>query len=466
MKRPLLFLSVATILFIGCNQCKDDPGFRISLEAEEPVYQFEPANNGADPLWCYGNTSIVRRGDRVVASGIETLEDQVPLINVRWMLFERSGKGWEMVLKDEKDRTREPCPIGVTAAGKILLSVNPTLTGPGVRRGPARPQILQFDAGRLQEAPEILFPVWEGDPPFTEHSYRSFAVDGPAGELILFQNIGYTHTEWSFRDGRGNWVSRGKLIWPMGNDYEKPQPVRVCYPAVQLKDRQVHFLGVSDIREPNSTWKEYKYKLTGREWDYDFRRLFYTWSDDITEGRFHDWVEVASRERTGGHIFPCDLWVAPDGLVHILWKERALDERLREEFFPDEKQSHALNYAVIKEGEVVFRQPVMLSSEADTLLPGTGRFHVTPGNRLFVFYYVHSDDNTFRENRIVEIGPGHTISSPVKVPVERPLSDFFSATVRAGSAPSDIIDIYGKDEKNEMRYLQIKINPGKEHELF
>lgn len=380
---PFVFILSAMLLW-SCNN-SDEPGFGVKVEAEDTVYEYEPADNGAGPMWCHGNTCIVRFGDHVVVSGMETIGDLEPLHNTRWMLFELTDKGWEMLLKDEKGRTREPSPLGLTNDGKILLSVNPTLTEPGSYDGPAEPQILQFDAEDISATCDTLKPDWEGNPEFTEHSYRSFAVDGPANELILFQNIGYSHAEWSFLDGDGNWRSQGKLTWPWEDDYEVPRAVRVCYPVVQLKDREVHFLGVSDIIEPNNTWKDYKFKLTGRKWDYDFRRLFYTYSNDIVTEPFQDWVEVASREKTGGHIFPCDLWLAPDGLVHMLWTEKALDERLHEEFFPDEEQSHALNYAILKEGEVIFRQPIMLSDQEDELQPGRGRFQVTPENRLFIF---------------------------------------------------------------------------------
>ncbi|MHC4353972.1 MAG: hypothetical protein ACYS0H_14785, partial [Planctomycetota bacterium] len=198
-------------------------------------------------------------------------------------------------------------------------------------------------------------PVWSGQPKFTEHSYRSFAADGPNHELILFQNVGYTHAEWAFLDRNGRWSAQGRLKWPWGAEYEKPQPIRVCYPNVAIKNREVHFCGVSDIIEPNPQWRAFKKEITGRNWDYDFRRLFYTWSPDITTDKFKPWVEIASREKTCGWIMPCDLWPAPDGDVHILWTERALDERLREKFFPAEKQSHSLKYAVVRDGKIVLR---------------------------------------------------------------------------------------------------------------
>ncbi len=456
-----MFFPLLLIAIYGCSQ---DESFKIKLIAEDSVYVYEPANNGAGPMWAHGNTCIVRYKNSVFASGIETLKDVPPLCNTRWMLFERRKNGWKKLLADPKERTREPCPLGVTQDGRLLLSVNPSRVPPGVKYGAAEPQILQFDAAHPDNPYEILKPVWDGNPPFMDHSYRSFAVDGNTGEMILFQNIGYTHAEWSFRDKNGKWSACGKLVWPPA-DYKETlehDVIRVCYPAVQLKNRKVYFLGISDIQEPKKNWREYKYNLTRKKWDYDFRRLFYTWSNDITTGRFEKWVEVASREKTGGRIFPADLWVAPDGSVYVLWYERALDERLKEKFFPDERQSESLNFAIIDDGKVVLKKTIIIGG-TDEIVPGWGRFQVTEDYRLFVFYYVHGGDNNIKENRMVEISlkGNHTVSKSVKIGAQRPLKQFYTATVRAGSAPSSVLDVYGKDDKNEMRYLQIKIIPGK-----
>jgi len=320
-------------------------------------------------MWCHGSTCLVRIGDEIFASGLETLAGPKPLNNCRWMLFQRTENGWEMVYVDESERTREPSPLAGFPDGRLFLSANPTLVpDPNTYSGPARPEILQFATDKPDAPAQTLLPTWSGQPEFTEHSYRSFAADGPSRELILFQNIGYTHAEWSFLDRNGIWSAQGQLKWPWGAEYDKPQPIRVCYPNVAIKDRAVHFCGVSDIVEPNLIWRAFKKELTGRNWDYDFRRLFYTWTDydfrrlfytwtdDITTGTFQPWVEIASRDKTGGWINPGDLWVAPDGAVHILWTERALDERLREKFFPDTKQSQALNYAVVRAGKVLSRR--------------------------------------------------------------------------------------------------------------
>ncbi len=443
----LAYLCLA-LTFVPITRAAAGAPLRPVVEAEEDIYRYEPADNGAGPLWCQGSTCLARAGDELFASGLETIKGVKPLNNCRWMLFHRDAAGWQKVGFDPSGRTREPCPLAGFPDGRLFLSVNPTLnTDPNTYSGPARPEILQFGARDARKVEQTLLPVWSGKPKFTEHSYRSFAADGLNHELILLQNIGYTHAEWSFFDREGRWSAQGQLKWPWGADYVKPEPIRTCYPNVALKNREVHFCGVSDIVEPNPEWRAFKKQLTGREWDYDFRRLFYTWSPDINKGQFEPWVEIASREKTCGWINPGDLWVAPHGDVHILWTERALDERLREKFFPGEKQSYALNYAVLRRGKVVSRRTLLVAEEGKSNeRPGRGRFQITPDNRLFVFFYVSGSDTTGKsisENRLLEILPDGSVSNSVRVPLKRPFTDFFTATIRAGSPPSKTLELLG-----------------------
>jgi hypothetical protein len=426
-----------------------EPGPRV--EIEEDVYRYTNANNGAGPMWCHGSTCLVRSGDRLFASGLETIPGAKPLNNCRWMLFERGPKGWVSVRVDAVGRTREPAPLTAFDDGRIFLSVNPTLAQddtPG--SGPARPDVLEFQAACPAAQPVSLSPVWKGEPSFTEHSYRNFAADGPARELVLFQNIGYTHAEWAFRDRQGRWSAQGQLNWPWEAHSDTPGPVRICYSSIELRRRAVHVCGVSDILEPNKAWREFKRRLTGKEWDYDFRRLFYTWTPDITSKPFAAWAEIASREDTCGWIMPCDLHVAANGDVHLVWTDRALDERLRPEFFPDAKQSHTLNHAVIREGKVIRRQAIEHSTEATPGIVGSAaRFQVAPNGRLFVAYYASGTDKTNRrvsENRLVEVVKNASLAAPVPIPLQRPFVSFFTATVRGGSPPSRTLELLGERE--------------------
>jgi hypothetical protein len=449
MATKLRVTAICLAICVGHNSQPAAGQGRPVVEIEEDVYHFKPADNGAGPLWCHGSTCLVRIGEEVFASGLETLENHKPLNNCRWTLYKRGPDGWQLQQADQTGCTREPCPMVGFPDGRLLMSVNPTLaTDPNAYSGPARPEILQFSAASAQGAFQTILPVWDGKPEFSEHSYRSFAADGPRGELILFQNIGYTHAQWAFRDSEGTWRASGRLTWPFGAEYDKPQPIRVCYPNVALKDRGVYFCGVSDILEPYNAWREYKKKLTGQDWDYDFRRLFFTWSPDVTRGKFHGWVEIASRDKTCGWIMPGDLWVGPNGAVHILWMERATDTRLREKFFPDVKQTHALQYALVRGGEVVSRRTLVLGGEdASGEIPGQGRFQVTPEGRLFVFYYLSGRDAQGRavsENRLMEIGADGNVTQPVTVPLKHPLSSCFTATVRAGSPPANVLDVLGQ----------------------
>ncbi len=503
---PALLTLVAT-LCLAAGENQSGTPLKPVVEIEEDVYSFQPANNGAGPMWCSGSTCLVRIGDRRFASGLETLAGVPPLNNCRWTLFERTAAGWQLRQADPIGRTREPCPLAGFSDGRLFLSANPTLLeDPKVAAGPARPEILQFAAADPQAAAKVLLPEWEGSPPFSEHSYRSFAADAGRGELILLQNIGYTHAEWAFwgvdetgtgsepavsvdstnSDGRlgacppgvgqrgqapslstllgatesmaatepvpvslvaGRWAARGKLVWPWGAEYDNPQPIRVCYPNVALNGRRVYFSGVSDIVEPYNAWRAYKKELTGRDWDYDFRRLFYTWSDDITKGEFHPWVEIASCDKTCGWIMPGDLWAGPDGTLHLLWSERKLDERLRRKFFPDAKQRHALEYARVRGGEVVLRRTVAEAGEGlGSVVPGAGRFQATPDNRLFVVYYAGGTDasgNGVSENRVAAIGPEGDIGPAAPIPLKQPFTSYFTATPRAGSPPSEVLEMLG-----------------------
>ncbi len=433
------------------------------VEIEEDVYAFTDAGNGAGPMWCAGSTTLVRAGDQVFASGLETVAGAQPLNNCRWILFRRGAKGWERVHVDPQ-LTREPAPLAAFPDGRVLVSVNPTLgTGPQGKAGPALPDVLQFAADHPLAPPRALAPEWQGTPKFTEHSYRSFAADGAARELVLFQNIGYTHAEWTFRDRSGQWSAHGQLPWPWGAEYDKPQPARVCYPTVALRGRAVYFCGVSDIVEPYAAWRAYKRELTKREWDYDFRRLFFTWTPDITRQPFAAWIEIASRDQTAGWITPGDLWVAPDGDVHLLWSERAIDERLRAKFFPEAKQSHSLNYAVVRTGKVVLRRALVESTEdRPGLIASGGRFHVTPQNRLFVVFHaagVESPGRRVAENRIMEIVAGGVTGAPVRLPFEKPFRSYFTTTLRGGSPPSDTLELLGQraGTGNTISYAKVRL---------
>ena len=471
-------VAIGLLVFVGlmtlnncASQSANEPSLSLTVLIEEDVYPNPAPDNGSGAMWCHGSSTFARAGDLVFVTELAVTPLAKPLNNCYWKLLKRDAEGWRCIFTDDRNRTREPSPVVVYPNSReVFVSTNPTLVAdPETYSGPAQPQIERFKFGKGNNniEQETFLPQWNGEPQFSEHSYRSFAADGKNKELILFNNIGYTHAEWSFYDRTGNWSAQGQLIWPWGADYVKPEPIRVCYPNVALVDRKVFFCGVSDIQDPNPVWRAFKKELTGQDWDYDFRRLFFTWTNDITKEDFHPWIEVSSREKTCGWITPCDLYVAPDETVHLLWSERAIDVRLREKFFPGEKQSEALCHAVFRDGKIQKRNNVMIRYENEVKpVASTGCFHTTPDGRLWVVYYVSGTErdeatgteNHVSENRIMEIKNGEPTLDFQTIPLKIPFSSFFTATVRTGNEPSTILDLHGVcPNSDQLRYAAIKL---------
>lgn len=127
----------------------------------------------------------------------------------------------------------------------------------------------------------------------------------------------------------------------------------------------------------------------------------------------------------------------------------AAGKLLRNEHFPDVKLTHAIKHAMVRDGRVVHRATLIeggegLGSEVPQSIQP--RFHITPGNRLFAWYYVSGTDRKgepIAENRLVELLPDGTAGTPVVLPLAHPFRMAFTATPRGGSPPSAILDLFG-----------------------
>jgi hypothetical protein len=154
--------------------------------------------------------------------------------------------------------------------------------------------------------------------------------------------------------------------------------------------------------------------------------------------------------------------VAPDGAAHLVWTERAIDERLREKFFPDAVQSHALNYAIVRQGKVVMRRTLVLAEKGKSKeIPALPRFQVTPENRLFIFYYISGTDAAGKpvsQNRLMELHRDGSNSPPTRVPLKYPMNSYFTATVRGGSPPSKVLNLLGtRAGARSINYARIRL---------
>jgi len=428
---------------------------------QEKIYQFEWFNqNGAGPLWCLGSSCIAAIDKKIFVSAWEQVKHIPPLNCARWILYEKTNSNWK-ILKVDNQFTREPAPVCVLNDGRIFVSANPFMLEKEAYQGVSMPVVHQFFPPDYKK--EIKQPVYWCEPvTFWEHSYRNFATDAANCQIILFHNKGYEKAYWSLLDKNGKWSHSGKLYWPWGYGYEIPQRIRLCYNNVLIKNSAVYVFGTSDIVEPNPVWRQYKRQITGREWDFDFRRVFFSFTPDIKKEPFIYWIEIAEREKTAGYVRNADLYVDDNGIVHLLWVEKNCDERLREKFFPDEILTYSLKYAQMKNGKMIEKKDILFFTE-EKISNIWGRFHITPEKRLFIFVAVSGLDEQQKQraiNYLIEIdSTGNTVSKET-VKFTKPFTIFHTAGIRNGSPPSNVIHIYGHPQgiDNEVWYGNIEIN--------
>lgn len=452
---------------------------RLEIVTEKIVTTYEPPNNGSGPLWCYGSPVIVREGDAVFCSVPETVAGAKPLCNTRWQVFmrrdtRRDGEaGFTRVQAGPGPTEREPCPMARLAGGRILLSVNSKTryreTWDTGESWACHPHLLQFDANAPDQPPQALEPVWDQPYEFTEHSYRGIAADSERGEILLLNIVGHEGQAWSFRDHSGAWSRSGMIRFPL----------RACYPQIALVNRAAYVMAVSDIVEPNLEWRDYKRRVTGNAWDYDFRQLYFTWTPDIATTPFSPILTVASVDETCGHIRNLDLWIGPDGDAHLLWLERNVWHAfMRDAFFPGLPITVALKYARVRHGEVIARSTLARSAEAApgsaaceaaTVVPGgtvdvpmsTPRptyaaFHAAGPDRLLTIYHLGDEQGAAGAVYAQQLLPAP--QPAVKLDLTHPLHTFFTATPRNGTSPGAVIDLFGVGvTPNTIRYAQARL---------
>lgn len=465
---PILVLAMGTTCF-GASALS---GGALDVQVQESsVYVTTDAHNGADPLWNYHDSNIARTGETVWVSGLHTVPGLPPLNNTECKLWEQTATGWRLAYT-LPGLTREPCAIGVLHGTRLVVSTNATLNPRGqAGGGPVQPALWEYDTARPNEPPVISLPRWRSEAQlekFTEHSYRSLAVDGKRGEIFMLRNVGQSHAEWTFRNSQGQWSSQGRLDWPlMTMSVGRDQPRRIAYVVALVSNRAVHLMGVSDVVEPNQEWRALKYELTGREWDYVFRRLYYTWTPDITSVPFRPWLELENYESTAGWIVPGDLWLAEDGVIHAVWAATALDERLRDRYFPGQLQRREIGYATILDGRITKRRRLMEAREGRSQpSPITPRFFPTPDGRLFLLFSSLGQGPVATRrvaNYLAEIR-GAMLGPAVRVPLNNPLSQYVIATPRLGNSQSFMMDMLGRNSGSEqitLWHANIQLKLGK-----
>lgn len=453
--------------------------FDVRVEVEETVCElpaYEVTNNGSGMFWSSGSAQMVRVGDRLFVSAFEAVPEAAPLNNARWALYERRPDGWKFCQRDRKDRTREPCSLATSHAGRLMMSVNPTLAplvpAPGkAAGGPARPEFLEFDSAHPEQEPRHLVPQWSENPAFTEHSYRAFAGDGGSGEFILFNKVGTMQTAWAFLDRDGAWKT-GLLLWPKGEDpkysvsHDEYTPVN--YANAILSDRQAHYLGQSPI----NIWNRIdpaKTETWGRgNWGWRMRKLHYAWTPDITSKLFSEWIVLDDTMDDGGTVGLGDSWLAPDGRLHVVWQKEPIHPKLRDTYFPDIKRDWRMCYGVLKDGKMIEKRVLLAGGETTGPLRPTGyighpRFHITPDHTMYILCNLVDaapETKSRTGTYALRIEADGSVSTPVRIPLARHIpSTFFTATPRAGNRLTEAADLLiadSVDGKPVARYARIR----------
>ena len=464
-RSKILNIVCAAFYFICClfpasnagakDSRKDKQGPHYAVDIEEIVTRYTPANNGAGPMWCYGSTVIARHGSDVYLSAIETGKDVPLLCNTRWQLWHRTSDGWKVEQTEKVYRQREPCPIAVFQDGPVFLSVNPSTKPAGVQYGPCKPLVLEFDRENLSGKVITQTPAWANGTYFTDHSYRGFAADGVNGELLLLNINAKTSEQFvSYRDSNGRWHQKGTIEFP----------VRSCYPQVSLRDGSAHVMAIGDIVEPVEQWRKLKFEKTNRKWDYVFRRLFYTYTENIRTTGFARPVEIDTVEATCGYIRNLDMHIDATGAAHLLYTKQPHQYAfIRDKYFPGQAMTINLEYVVVKNGKVVSKKTLAQSLQDSTgFKPSFARFHISSDKKLHVIAAGTGIDKGKRTfgNYIGKIPAGKGKPVFERIGLKHPFGSFFTSTPRGGSKPSDVIDLFGiADDGPNLRYARIRVVP-------
>lgn len=410
---------------------------------EEDVYTYTNPNNGSGPMWSFGCTPIARIGDRVFVSEMETGEGVPRLCNTRWRLRERTAEGWKVVAETPDYKQREPTILTTDAKDRLFLYVNNSLMPPGTEYGPCEPQLLAFTLKDNPLAPVKYTPKWDGEPTYTDHSYRGYAADATAQRILMFNIDAKTSIQhYCLLSMDGSPLANGGVTFP----------IRACYPHVAIEKGRAHILAVGDIVEPVEEWRKFKHDQTGQAWDYVFRRSFYARNVDVEHGLFAEPIEIANVDATAGSISNHDLWIAPNGDAYIMYTEIEVGSALmRDKFFPGKSTAPSLNLAIVRDGAIAERHVLMPRSETEHA--GHARFHVMPNGDVYALLYVSGPTP---RNELLQIYPKIESQSRVPVPFKTPFGSFLLANARSGNAPSATIDLIGPNgAPNTMAYGQI-----------
>ncbi|MBT5816522.1 MAG: hypothetical protein HOI15_19520 [Opitutales bacterium] len=441
-------------------------GAKIEKIVEETIDLVPSPNNGASPLWCFGSSIFVRDADRIYLSLLRPDAAYEPSCNAHWEVWGRDSNVWEQQFTGGSGLEREPCPLGLLGSGELVLSIHPKFAvkpfqdGKGDVSWYCQPNLLGIDPDATDNdaAYSHYHPIFPNGAQFTQHSYRGMGIDRKSRDILLMViDQREEHYQPSWKDGEGKW-----RVLPLVEF-----PIRSCYPQIALKDGAAHVLAIGDIVEPVEEWRNAKYRELGSDWDYVFRRLFYTWTPRMEESGFVEPIEIDSVDETGGHLLNLDLYLDEQNRAHLLYLKKPYQHAfMRDRYFPGEAMTVSLEYVVIDEGRVVSRHTLVKGSTENVDSKSEsemeiryGRFHPLSNGSLGVIYSGIWGDRVDNQSGMFfsTISENGQLLGHKTLPVDRPITGtFFTNSPRSGSDVGDRLDVIGAlrgDGVYEMRYL-------------
>ena len=434
--------------------------------ADEIITTTTPSNNGSNPMWSAGAPLVVRENGNVWASISIHDPEEPPMCNTHWELWRKPVQGsWDLVRSGPAGSEREPCPLFLIEPGRLFLSVHPKIIererqSNGEVTWFCQPAIAEFRIDDIDGEPALLQPEFEGRPEFNQHTYRSLAVDHGGGAFLFMTIDRRNNFNVTWRDNSGAW-----------HPVKEPAfPIRSCYANMLLNGREGHVFAIGDIKEPVPEWREEKFRVLNREWDYAFRRLFYAWSPDLNSGGFSVPIEVDTVDDTAGWAYNLDMAFDANGRVHLLWVRHNIQyDFMRDRFFPGTPIVEEVRHAVVDKGRVLSTE-VLSRREIDGSFRRSGvpaaRFHELPDGRLLAVLNVEvarADGQYSRELLLQEMDlEARESPAAVRVEMERPPAGgwFFTNTRRGGSKPDGNIDILTAETSDgiiSLRYIHVLV---------
>lgn len=356
----------------------------------EKICDTSPWNNGAGPMWTYGNSCLLRVGDRVFFTTNYVQEDRAPQNNTCMVLYEKNGSApWRQVFCDEGRFQREPCQLLYLGDDRLALFTAPTRESypPQTVTSvvPACPMVYVFDiSGEVKKCGEIVLPWDEPDYPFRSHTYRGCARDALTGNLF-FDCIYYLPGTdgfhcYSVLDDQFRPIRMSKLDFPE----------RGLYHNVVMHGGETYLFALTGVKEKNEEWAAYKEQMGGFDWV--FQKLYMKYTPDITRQEFGPAQVVCDVSATGGWVSNMDCCRAGDDVL-FLTEERNIDEAyMRDRFLPDLPLRSELVLYRYRGGSCVGRVVVDAWDEGDGPRPlYAGVLHTAADGRVYVVWSRSSD---------------------------------------------------------------------------